>query len=367
MAIWIVFAVMGAAAVMAVLWPLSRRAAVEAGGDPETRFYREQLAEIERDIGRGLLSENEAEAARAEAARRLLRARPSSVPGDVFGEPALRRRRAASAIALSTVPLLALAVYGAYGSPQLPAQPLAARLQAAPQQLDFATAVTRIEGHLAANPEDGRGWEVVAPVYLRAGRIDDAVKAYDRALHLLGESPARLSNYGEALVTRSDGAVSAEARQLFERALRHDAAMPKPHYYLARAAEQAGNHDEARLHYGAILSSAPADAPWVPLVKEQLAELDRKGVATAVVSLPPEDRQAAIKGMVESLAQRLATTGGTAEEWSRLVRSYAVLGEHDRARATLDDARRALAQDQAGLGRLDSMAQELALNTTPRP
>ena len=107
-------------------------------------------------------------------------------------------------------------------------------------------------------------------------------------------------------------------------------------------------------HYGAILSSAPADAPWVPLVKEQLAELDRKGVATAVVSLPPEDRQAAIKGMVESLAQRLATTGGTAEEWSRLVRSYAVLGEHDRARATLDDARRALAQDQAGLGRLDA-------------
>ena len=130
MAIWIVFAVMGAAAVMAVLWPCRVGPAVEAGGDPETRFYREQLAEIERDIGRGLLSENEAEAARAEAARRLLRARPSSVPGDVFGEPALRRRRAASAIALSTVPL-ALAVYGAYGSPQLPAQPLAARLQAA--------------------------------------------------------------------------------------------------------------------------------------------------------------------------------------------------------------------------------------------
>ena len=72
--------------------------------------------------------------------------------------------------------------------------------------------MTRIEGHLAANPEDGRGWEVVAPVYLRAGRIDDAVKAYDRALRLLGESAARLSNYGEALVTRSDGAVSAEAR-----------------------------------------------------------------------------------------------------------------------------------------------------------
>jgi cytochrome c-type biogenesis protein CcmH len=83
------------------------------------------------------------------------------------------------------------------------------------------------------------------------------------------------------------------------------------------------------------------------------------------VSLPAEDRQAAVKGMVESLAQRLAASGGTAEEWARLVRSYAVLGERGKAHATLDNARRALAQDRAGLGRLDAMAQELALNVQP--
>lgn len=367
MAIWMIFAAMAGAAVMAVLWPLSRKPGAAAGSDPDTHFYREQLAEIDRDLGRGLLSESEADAARAEAARRLLRASQAGSASDVFGEPALRRRRAASAIALSTVPMLALAIYGAYGSPQLPAQPLLARLETSPQQLDLATAVARIEGHLAAHPEDGRGWEVVAPVYMRGGRVNDAVKAYGNAVRLLGENAARLSNYGEALVMRNEGVISAEARQVFERALQHDEALPKPRLYLARAAEQDGDSDTARSHYGAILSSSPPDAPWASLAREQLAELDRKGAApaeaaTAVVSLSQEDRQAAIKGMVESLAQRLATSGGTAEEWARLVRSYAVLGERDKARATLDSARRALAQDQAGLGRLDAMAQDLALN-----
>src|SRR4051812_41501110 len=134
MAIWIIFALMTGAAVMALLWPLSRKPAPMGEGDPDTRFYTEQLAEISRDLGRGLLSESEAEAARTEAARRLLRASESAgAAADLLSEPALRRRRAASAIALSAVPLLALAIYGAFGSPHLPAQPLSARLQSNPQ------------------------------------------------------------------------------------------------------------------------------------------------------------------------------------------------------------------------------------------
>jgi cytochrome c-type biogenesis protein CcmH len=364
MAIWIVFALMAGAAVMAVLWPLSRKPAATGGGDADTRFYNEQLAEIERDLGRGLISETEAEAARSEAARRLLRsAQASSGAADVFGEPALRRRRAASAIALSAVPLLALAIYGAYGSPHLPAQPLSARRPDNPQQPDLATAVARIEAHLAQQPGDGRGWEVIAPVYLRGGRLDDAVKAYGNAVRLLGEDAARLSNYGEALVAAHDGVVTAEARQAFDKALRQDATLAKARYYLARAAEQDGDLGAARSHYGAILSSSAPDAPWIPLVRDQLARLDGE-VSPATAALPAADRQAAVRGMVEGLAQRLAASGGTAEEWARLVRSYAVLGERDKASASLRSARQALAQDQAGLGRLDAVAQELALVST---
>jgi cytochrome c-type biogenesis protein CcmH len=213
MAIWVVFALMTAGAVMAVLWPLSRRVAPPADPDSDTGFYRDQLSEIERDQQRGLLSPVEGESARVEAARRLLRAADAAQPAsDTVGEPALRRRRAVSAIALSTVPLIAIAVYGAYGSPHLPAQPLSARLQDDPQRLDLASAVSRIETHLATHPDDGRGWDVVAPVYFRQGRLQDALKAYEAALRLLGETPARLTSYGEALVAAENGLVSAQAR-----------------------------------------------------------------------------------------------------------------------------------------------------------
>src|SRR5919112_5168154 len=111
MVIWIILLAMTALAVMAVLWPLSRRDAVSPQTDPDTQFYREQIAEIERDRERGVLLSSEAEAAKAEAARRLLRA--TGQEGGSFtalGEPALRRRRAVSALALSAIPILALAI-----------------------------------------------------------------------------------------------------------------------------------------------------------------------------------------------------------------------------------------------------------------
>jgi cytochrome c-type biogenesis protein CcmH len=362
MTLWIVFALMTGAAVMAVLWPLSRRPAV-AEADPDQQFYREQIAEIERDQERGLLSPDQAEAARAEAGRRLLRAVPTgSTAVDMVGEPALRRRRAASAIALSTVPLLALAVYGAFGSPDLPGQPRAARLDADPQKLDMAAAVARVEAHLAQHPDDGRGWEVIAPVYLRTGRIDDAVKAYRSALRLLGEADAaRQVNYGEALVSANDGVVSAEARAAFERAATLDPASPKARYYLALAAEQDGDRGAARTHYAAILSSSPPNAPWTPLVKDRLARLGGGEGASAIATLPAQDRQAAIKGMVEGLASRLDAGGGTSDEWSRLIRSYVVLGERGKAETALDKARRSLGQDTAAKRQVEVMARELGL------
>jgi cytochrome c-type biogenesis protein CcmH len=362
MAIWIIFALMTGAAVMAVLWPLSRRP-LQNAAHADTQFYREQLAEIDRDVERGVLSPGEADAARAEAARRLLRV--GSVPEsrvDVMDEPALRRRRAVSAIVLSTIPLLALAVYGASGSPRLPAQPLAARLQADQQSFDFAAAVKRIETHLAQHPDDGRGWEVIAPVYLSGGRIDDAVKAYGNVLRLLGEDSTRLTNYGQALVTAAEGVVSAEARAAFERALTLDATNPKALYFMAHAAEQDGDRERARLHYTAIVSSSPPNAPWMKLVQDELARLGSGTAVTAMASLPAAEQRAAIKSMVESLAQRLDASGGTADEWARLVRSYTVLGDRARASASLGKARVALAKDQEALGRLDAIAHELALN-----
>lgn len=381
MAIWFIFALMTSAAVMAVLWPLSCRAEGVRERDQDAAFYRDQIAEIERDEARGLLSATEAEAARTEAGRRLLRsAALSGRATDPVGEPALRRRRAASALTLSAVPLLALATYGALGSPQLPAQPFSMRQSARedpraanPEGFDTATAIARIEAHLAQHPEDGRGWEVVAPVYLRSNQPDNAVKAYAAAVRLLGETAPRLSGYGEALVVAGDGVVSSEARDLFEKALRLEPAAPKARYYLALAAEQDGKDPEARAQYQAILDAGPPDAPWIPLVSARVAALGGD-TGAAAAALSPGDRQGtvndAIKGMVEGLAARLEARGGTAEEWRRLIRSYTVTGEREKAQGSLAKARLALAGDPAGLKVVDDLAREAGLRpgaTRPEP
>ncbi|KAA2237259.1 c-type cytochrome biogenesis protein CcmI [Salinarimonas soli] len=364
MTIWILFAVMTGAAVMAVLWPLSRRPEAAGGPDADAAFYRDQIAEIERDMGRGLLSPREAEAARAEAGRRLLRSNAAvDHIVDKEGEPALRRRRAASTLALSIVPLLALATYGAFGSPGLPGRPATARAPADPAAMDLGQAVAQIEAHLAKSPEDGRGWEVLAPVYMRAGRFADAAKAYEAAIRALGGNADRYANLGEALVNAGDGVVSAEARAAFDKAVAADAAAPKAQFYLARAAEQDGDRAAAIGRYESLIAAAPADAPWLPLVRQRLAAL--QGPAVDIAAMPPADQSAAIRGMVEGLAARLEGQGGSIEEWTRLVRARMVLGEPDKAAAALAGARRALAGDPAALARLDALASSMGQEARP--
>ncbi|KMO17183.1 c-type cytochrome biogenesis protein CcmI [Methylobacterium platani] len=372
-AIWLIFALMTGLAVLALLWPMSRRPAFAAMPEGEARiatetgFYRDQLREIDRDAARGLLAAPEAEAARAEAARRLLRAsrEPGRNPGAV-GEPALRRRRAASAFALSTVPLVALLVYGIYGSPDLPAQPQAERLaHARAAGNDLAAAVAQIEAHLAKAPEDGRGWTVIAPVYLRLGRTEDAIKAYENSLRLLGDDAGRLADYGEALTAAGDGVVSSKARDAFERALRQDPKAVKPQFYLARAAEQDGDREKARSRYAAMEAAASPDAPWLPLVRESLARLDGTAAPAAPAAARTgmsDEQKGMIRGMVEGLAQRLAEKGGSPEEWGRLVRSYMVLGDRPKAEATLAQARAALGSDPAKVGPVEEVARELGLD-----
>ncbi|MFE1600058.1 c-type cytochrome biogenesis protein CcmI [Methylobacterium sp. ID0610] len=369
MAIWLLFALMTGAAVFALLWPLSRRpqpAMPDGSTDSvlatETGFYEDQLRDIERDAGRGLLAPQEAEAARAEAARRLLRA--SRTLGDAtaprVGEPALRHRRAASAFALSTVPLVALIVYGLYGSPGLPAQPQAERAAAGRTGRDLAAGIAQIETHLAQHPEDGRGWEVLAPVYLRLGRMEDAVKAYEQALRLLGDTTPRLSDYGEALVAASDGMVPEKARKAFEKARAAEPGAVKPLFYLARAAEQDGDRDLAVARYKDLAASSPADAPWMSMVRESIERLGGTLPAPAPADRPglTDEQRTAIRGMVAGLDQRLAAGGGTPEEWTRLVRSYGVMGERDKAAEALARARAALGDKAAPV---EAAAREIGL------
>ena len=196
MTLWFVFALMTVAAIFAVLWPLGRSAPAAADGS-EAVVYKDQLAEIDRDMAAGLIGPAEAEAARVEISRRLLAAADGEREPPVKSN--LHLRRSAALLALIGLPIVAGAFYLPLGSPQLGDFPLAARSRVADANQPLNNLVAQVEAHLEKNPTDGRGWSVLAPVLVRLGRYDDAVRAYRNSITYNGESADRRADLGEAL------------------------------------------------------------------------------------------------------------------------------------------------------------------------
>lgn len=351
--LWTVLALMTLAALGAVLWPLRRRAAlgVKTADPNDVAVYRDQLAEIERDKTSGIIAPAEAEAARVELSRRLLAAADRLQSADTAGATGERPRRFAAATALVALPVGAIAFYLAIGSPGLPDEPLATRIAAAHQDNSVQAMFARVEAHLAQHPDDGRGWEVIAPIYMDLGRYDDAVKARTNALRLLGATAEREAYLGEALTAAADGIVTAEAKAAFDRAIDRDRRDPTARFYQGLAAEQDGSREDAKRIWNALLADAPADAQWVPFVRQALARIEGSaapGTAPAG-SASGVGGNDMISGMVERLAARLRENGADPDGWVRLARSYKVLGDQPRMDAAIADARRALAGDAAKL------------------
>src|SRR3984957_2058370 len=357
--VWFVLAGMAACAVLIALWPLLRPS-LSAKADPaanEAAFYKAQLDEIRREVERGLLPQGEAESARAEAARRLIAAASSPSPAS---PPARRYRLAAAALIAVGLPAIAFPLYARLGRPAMLDEPLASRRVAPQTDGSIEAAVAAVEARLIAKPDDGRGWAVIAPVYMRLERYADAAHAYAEALRLLGEDPLRRSAYGEALVAVGGGVVTDEARQAFDRALAEQPGQPQARFYVALAAEQDGKKADAIRDYDSLLADSPPDAPWRSVVNARLAAL--KGApAPAEGSAIPEAQRPMIEGMVSRLATRLASNGGSIDEWSRLIRAYTVLHEGDKAKAALADAHKALASDANAVASLDALARDLGL------
>jgi cytochrome c-type biogenesis protein CcmH len=261
------------------------------------------------------------------------------------------------------LPLGTGGLYLEVGSPELPGQPLSARA-ADVQNQSIDHLVTQVEAHLQANPEDARGWEVIAPVYLRLGRFTDAVKARRNLLRLSGETPERQADLGEALVGTANGIVTAEAKAAFERAVALDAQDVKGRYFLGLAAEQDGRRADAVSIWRSMVTGAPDGAPWVGFVRGELARLEGgpgPEDLAAAADLGPEQRMTMIRGMVEKLSDRLHHDGTDLEGWLRLVRSYMVLGERDKARAAAGEARHALASDPEKLRRIEELVKGLGI------
>jgi cytochrome c-type biogenesis protein CcmH len=366
MVLWFILALMTVAAVAAVLWPLSRNRPLRAGSD--VAVYRDQLEEIDRDRASGLIGEREAEAARVEVSRRLLAAADAARPATAGEAPG--RRRALAFCTLVLLPLGALGLYLTLGMPNLPGQTQQARFDGAAEERSLAEQIEQVETHLRRQPEDGRGWEVIGPVYMRIGRYDDAVTARRHTLRLLGANAEREGDLGESLTFAAHGVVTEEARAAFERSARFNPDDHRTRYFLGLAAEQDGRKQEAAEIWKKLLADAPVDAGWVGMVQESLARVDpgaavaaRRGPSAedmaAASQLSTEQQNEMARGMVARLAERLKRDGSNIDGWLLLMRSYAVLGDKNQALAAAADARRALADDPVKLRLIDEAAKSL--------
>jgi cytochrome c-type biogenesis protein CcmH len=380
--LWSLFAVMTAGVLLALLRPLTR--APDAHDEPaataDIAVYKAQLAEVDADLARGLIQPAEAEIARREIARRLLAAAPDA-PQTV--KPSVALRPVALGL-MAGVPLAAIATYIALGAPHLPAAPFAARKDMPVEKAPVDDLIARVEARLASNPDDGQGWDVIAPVYFRMQRFAEAAEAYERAAKLLGETVPRLAGFAESATLAANGIVTEPARLAYEKIAKADPSRIEPKFWLALALEQDGKVAEAAAAYRALLAGAPKDASWRPLVEERLAAVTG-GTPTPGRQAPPPpqaaprgpsaddvaaagkmtdaDRAQMIRGMVDGLAKRLEANPDDVQGWQRLVQSFVVLGERDRAVAALGEARRKLAGNAQALSDLTALAKSLGLGS----
>jgi cytochrome c-type biogenesis protein CcmH len=378
--LWVIFAVLTATSIYVVLRPLmGGSASEESRAAFNATVYRDQLGEVESDRERGLIGEGDAEAARVEIARRLLAA-DAEKPGAKLSPSHSPTRYLAVGLAVA-LPVAALGLYLVYGSPRLPDQPLIARLQDPASDKNLEVLVARVEARLREHPEEGEGWEVIAPVYMGWGRYADAAEAYRQTIRLLGESPKRLANYGQALVLANNGVVSEDARKALERAVALDPNLIEPRLVLIIAKEQDGQFAAAAEAWRALLAKAPADAPWRKLVEQRLAEDEAKLAGKAVPAKPegapgpssddvasaqkmnPADRQAMIETMVQRLDDRLTQNGDDLAGWLKLVRAYTVLDRKDDALKALGRAKTQFSGNSEALQQLDALAAELGLKS----
>jgi cytochrome c-type biogenesis protein CcmH len=378
-AFWIAAGGMGLAILALFLLALIRaRAEIASAAEYDLKVYRDQLAEIDRDLARGTLPTDEADRQRTEVSRRLLEADRALNSGD--------RSASTRGILVAGVLILALIgssywVYIRLGAPGYPDLPLATRLamsdelraNRAPQaemeaqaaaarpapaapDADFAQLMEQLRAAVAERPDDQRGLELLATNEARLGNLPEARIAQEQLIRLKGDTATAGDHaaLAELMIMAAGGLVSAEAEAELAQALTLDATNGTARYYYGLMAAQVGRFDRTFGLWEPLLRDSPPDAPWIAPIRAQIADVAaRAGIEytlpdalpgpdadalTAAGEMSEEDRQAMIEGMVAQLGSRLATEGGTVEEWARLISSLATLNRTDEAQEIYAEA-----------------------------
>ena len=348
-------------------------------GTPSNVYFKRQLRELEKDIKSGLISEAEADAAKAELAREMLRhkAELSKKHGEKGVNQPLLISTPEFLLSLIIIAGLAFSIYYFLGSPNLPANPLALRTTPEAQMSEVITAIEQVEARLEQNPDDARGWSVLAPIYMQMQRYDDAVIALRNVDRLLSPNADVKTDLAEALMMANDGVTSDEIIDLLKTAKNLDPKHVRSRFYLAGEAMRAGDNEGAIKQWQEILALSTGDEQWVDIVREGIEEaqarIDGKTQPPQQPQTPQQpqqdapinqseadDQAAFINQMVERLETRLATDGGTLEEWTQLVRSLLVLGNKEKAQKVYSEAKQNFPNEQQRI-ELDKLATDAGL------
>lgn len=355
MTIWILAVVLTAIACATLYYAAGGRV-VNAGAsaaEATRAHFRAQLQEIDSDAAAGRLGEPEAVAARGELAREVMRSKDAGEDRKDMGP------RWMVALPIVAIAALAFGTYAFLGRPDLPSQPLAER---PPQTagLDLNSAVKAIEARLAQNPNDVRGWQVVAPVYMELGRYADAVTALRHVNTLAPPTADSETDLGEALMMENGGKVSGEPLTLFQKAAALDPKHIRSRFYIAGEETRSSENVAAVRDWTALLAMAKGDEPWVVTAKNGLAQAQAAlhPAATTSATSPPDNAE--IAAMVDGLDARLKAQGGTIAEWTELVRSRMVQGRMIDAQTAYDAARKAY-PDKSMRSELDVLAADNGL------
>ncbi len=366
--LWIAAAALTVVVVALLVAPLVFRRTLRV--PPRAAFdlavYRDQLGEIDRDVERGLLSAEQAEASRVEIKRRILAAADGA---GASTRPPPRRVPILAAMIAVAVPAGAVALYLGLGAPQHPDHPFAARgdapseVAAGEHARELEAALARVEDQLRDSPLDADGWLRLGRIRLALERPSEAADAFRRARALDPGRPEVAARLGEALVAAAGGRVTEEARAAFADALAGNPLSAEARYYLALDRAQQGDSRGAAQGWVDLVALSPRDSPWLDTVRDQIyraAEalgVDPQAITptpealllaerlrlpgpsaadmAAAAALPAEERDAMIRAMVDRLAARLEQAPEDREGWLRLARAYEVLGETEKARSAL--------------------------------
>ena len=394
MTFWLAAGALSALAIGLLLWPLLRRPAETA---PRRAYdlgvYRDQLAEVAREAAEGSLGAEPAAAARVEIERRLLATAETGAdaPSGPEGPRTIDRAVTWSlAVAICfAIPLAAIGLYLLLGNPGLPSLPFAERpAPAAPAEgvagADMEALTAGLAARLAEEPDDRGGWLLLGRSYAQIEQFGAAAEAYRRAIALGFDDAEVQGALGEMLAAQAGGTIGPEARNAFAAALAQDPQNPRARYYAGLALAQDGRAQDAIDIWLGLLRQSTAEAPWRPVVAQQIQEAaaslgieapeipvapapvapdpatpDPLGGGTAQGGAQPgpgaadveaagqmsaEDRAAFIRSMVARLAERLEAEPGDFQGWLRLARAYGVLGEAAQARDALSRAEAAIGE-----------------------